>query len=162
VLLTCNHVLTITGSPTLIPSDSQVAQPAGGPLVGNTKRIVPMLLAPLRSIRLQVRGAGGHSDCGPADNGAPRLQRPRASWIRTQLRPGTVEAVELSKRALDSIFRHSFRGSPGHEKDGCKAGDRDYIVRKHNQKTHGRTALIASRYNAAGMVKEALALADSS
>ena len=55
----------------------------------------------------------------------------------------------------------AFRGSPGHEKDGRKAGDGDYIVRKHNQITHGRTALIASRYNAAGTVKEALALADS-
>ena len=31
VLLTCNHVVTQTGSPTFIPSDSQVSQPAGGP-----------------------------------------------------------------------------------------------------------------------------------
>jgi hypothetical protein len=117
------------------------------------------IVAPLTTVHLDfsVLELGGTLCRAPIVSGLAS----RASWIRTQLRPGTVEAVELSKRALDSIFRHSFRGSPGHEKDGCKAGDRDYIVRKHNQKTHGRTALIASRYNAAGMVKEALALADS-
>ena len=52
----------------------------------------------------------------------------------------------------------AFRGSPGHEKDGGKPDDGDYIVRKHNQITHGRTALIALRHNAAGTVNEALAL----
>src|SRR5262245_34977202 len=47
VLLTNNHILTAPGAPTLIPSDPRVFQPAGGPQVGNTKRIVPMFLAPL-------------------------------------------------------------------------------------------------------------------
>jgi hypothetical protein len=43
----------------------------------------------------------------------------------------------------------TFRRSPGHEKDGGNADDGDYIVRKHNQITHGRTTLIALRHNAA-------------
>ena len=55
----------------------------------------------------------------------------------------------------------AFRGSPGHEKDGGKSDDGNYIVRYHNQITHGRTALIALRHNAAGTVNEALALVDS-
>ena len=54
----------------------------------------------------------------------------------------------------------AFRGSPGHEKDGGKSDDGNYIVRYHNQITHGRTALIALRHNAAGTVNEALALVD--
>ncbi len=50
----------------------------------------------------------------------------------------------------------AFRGSPGHEKDGGKPHDGDYIVHYHNQITHGRTALIELRHNAAGTVNEAL------
>ena len=51
-------------------------------------------------------------------------------------------------------------GSPGREKDGGKPDDGNYIVRKHNQITHGRTALLALRHNAAGTVNEALDLAN--
>ena len=36
----------------------------------------------------------------------------------------------------------TFRVSPGHEKDGGNADDGDYIVRKHNQITHGRTTYV--------------------
>jgi hypothetical protein len=56
----------------------------------------------------------------------------------------------------------AFRGSPSHEKDGGKPDDGDYIVRYHNQITHGRTALIELRHNAAGTVTKGLSsFADS-
>ena len=44
---------------------------------------------------------------------------------------------------------------------GGKSDDGNYIVRYHNQITHGRTALIALRHNPAGTVNEALDLVDS-
>lgn len=47
VLLTNNHVLTDTKTPFALPDDRRVWQPAGGPTIGESKRIVPMLPAPL-------------------------------------------------------------------------------------------------------------------
>jgi hypothetical protein len=48
VLLTCNHCLTLAGQRTFIPADDRVFQPATTPpIIGRTKRIVPMFLAPL-------------------------------------------------------------------------------------------------------------------
>ncbi|MBA2694909.1 MAG: hypothetical protein H0U62_03465, partial [Actinobacteria bacterium] len=47
VLLTNNHVLTPSNDPTTLPANTQVTQPAGGPVIGTGKRIVPLVSAPL-------------------------------------------------------------------------------------------------------------------
>lgn len=49
VFLTCNHVLTTADNPTYLPSYTVVTQPAAGPQVGTSKRIVPMIRGPLGS-----------------------------------------------------------------------------------------------------------------
>ena len=79
-----------------------------------------------------------------------------------------MAALRLSARTSRTPLTDStqfsvtaFRGTPGHKKDCGKPDDGNYIVRYHNQITHGRTALIALRHNAAGTVNEALALVDS-
>ena len=114
VLLTNNHVLTPTGSPNIIPTDTRVWQPAGGPLVGSTKRIVPMFRAPLGAVGYSF---GARVDAGivtplptvPLDFSVVELGRhpyvvlPPFEGLqvehrgyRTQLRTGTVEAIDLT------------------------------------------------------------------
>ncbi len=73
------------------------------------------------------------------------------SWQRRDTRTSHTPLTASTQFSVTA-----FRGSPGQEKDGGKPDDGDYIVRKHNQITHGRTALIALRHNAAGTVNEAL------
>lgn len=60
VLLTCNHVLTPTGSRGFMPANTRVDQP-GGSMVGNTKRIVPWISPPLGDFgaNLQARVDAG-------------------------------------------------------------------------------------------------------
>lgn len=114
VLLTNNHVLTPAGSPTLLPADTRIYQPAGGPQVGSAKRIVPMFTAPL--------GASGYRFFARVDAGIvapqpdialdfsvvelgkhPYVVLPPSEGLavehrgfRTQLRSGTVEALDLT------------------------------------------------------------------
>jgi hypothetical protein len=47
VLLTCNHVLTLAGQRTVMPTNTVVSQPTVGTPVGRTKRIVPWFMTPL-------------------------------------------------------------------------------------------------------------------
>jgi hypothetical protein len=46
LLLTCNHVVTMTGQRNQIPANNRVSQPSSNP-VGRTKRIVPWMSPPL-------------------------------------------------------------------------------------------------------------------
>jgi hypothetical protein len=114
VLLTNNHVLTLTGSPTVLPSDTRVWQPAGGPVVGNSKRIVPMFPAPLgeSGYKFEARVDAGiiaplpnvGVDSSVVDLGRhPYVVLPPYEGLevehrgfRTQLRSGTVEAVDVT------------------------------------------------------------------
>jgi hypothetical protein len=115
VLLTNNHVLTATGNPTSLPADTRVRQPTGGDVIGHSKRIVPMVLAPLgpadfryyatvdagivalnSNVAAQfdvVEIAGKHPYVVlPPFEGLKVVRR----GFRTQLRAGTVEAVDLT------------------------------------------------------------------
>jgi hypothetical protein len=121
VLLTNNHVVTDTGNPTTLTPNTIVSQPAGGARIGVAKRIVPMFLAPL--------GASGYKYYAPVDAaivevdddiGAqfnvievagkhpfvalpafPGLEVVRRGY-RTQLRTGTVEAVDVTMTSKSS------------------------------------------------------------
>jgi hypothetical protein len=113
VLLTNNHVLTTAGNPTFLPADTAVTQPFGGTRIGQSKRIVPMVLAPL--------GASGYKYYATVDAGIvsvdsniaiefdvleiggkhPFVVLPPFEGLevvrrgyRTQLRTGTVEAID--------------------------------------------------------------------
>lgn len=115
VLLTNNHVLTAAGNPTTLPADPNVTQPWGGSKVGVSKRIVPMFRASL--------GATGYKFSAPVDAGIVEVDDDVAAQFnvveingqhpfvalppfeglevvrrgyRTQLRTGTVEAVDLT------------------------------------------------------------------
>ncbi len=121
VLLTNNHVLTNTGDPTFLPGDTRIFQPAGGGLIGASKRVVPMFRAPL--------GATDHNWFAAVDAGIVSLnsnipaefnvveingQHPFVALppyegldvvrrgYRTQLRNGTVEAVDMTVIVTDS------------------------------------------------------------
>jgi hypothetical protein len=129
VLLTNNHVLTPTGSPTVLPSDTRVWQPAGGPVVGNSKRIVPMFSPPLNeygynfaarvdagivvplssvAVDFSVVELGRHPYVVlPPHEGLEVVHR----GFRTQLRSGTVEAVDVTIVAKGSTgVRHRIGG----------------------------------------------------
>lgn len=114
VLLTNNHVLTPAGSPTSLPANTSIFQPAGGPQIGNSKRIVPMFMAPLGeyNYRFSARVDAGIVAPLPAiglDFSVVELgkhpyvvlppfegQAVEHRGYRTQLRSGTVEAVDLT------------------------------------------------------------------
>lgn len=114
VLLTNNHVLTREGEPTVLPPDTRVWQAAGGPQVGSSKRIVPMVPAPLGEWRYRHEAtvdAGIVSvnsnvdvDFSVVDLGRhPYVVLPPHEGLevahrgfRTQYRTGTVEAVDLT------------------------------------------------------------------
>ncbi|MFT3953290.1 MAG: hypothetical protein QM722_02440 [Piscinibacter sp.] len=114
VLLTNNHVLTPAGAPTFLPSDTRIFQPAGGPQVGSAKRIVPMFLAPLGEFgyRFGARVDAGivaplpgiDLDFSVVELGKhPYVVLPPYEGLavehrgfRTQLRTGTVEALDLT------------------------------------------------------------------
>jgi hypothetical protein len=115
VLLTNNHVLTAVGDPTNLPANRTVWQPSGGTPIGQSKRIVPMFMAPL--------GAVGYKFAATVDAGIvsvdsniavefdvteisgkhPFVVLPPSEGLevvrrgyRTQLRTGTVEAIDLT------------------------------------------------------------------
>ncbi|MEP6691972.1 MAG: hypothetical protein ABJD07_12510 [Gemmatimonadaceae bacterium] len=131
VLLSNNHVLTTPGSPNLLPSDTRVAQPAGGPVIGNTKRIVPMFRAPLgeTGYNFAARVDAGivaplstvALDFSVADLGRhPYVVLPPFEGLavehrgfRTQLRSGTVEAVDLTIVSKASNGDRHRIGGPG-------------------------------------------------
>jgi|SRR5436190_541858 hypothetical protein len=114
VLLTNNHVVTTPGSPMLLPSNTNVWQPAGGPIVGNVKRIVPMFLAPLGEFGYKFGArvdAGIIAPLSTVDLDFSVVELGRHPYVvlppfeglevehrgyRTQLRSGTVEAVDLT------------------------------------------------------------------
>ena len=50
VLLTNNHVLTQSSDPTQLPATDAIFQPAGGARIGRSKRVVPIVPAPLGSV----------------------------------------------------------------------------------------------------------------
>lgn len=126
VLLTCNHVLTNAGAPTTLPANVNVFQPAGGPLVGLSKRIVPMFMPPLGVFDYNFEAGvdagiiapqpGIGVDFSVAELGThPYVVLPPSEGLevhhrgfRTQLRTGTVEAVDLtiiSKASNGSLYR---------------------------------------------------------
>ena len=114
VLLTNNHVLTDPKNPTFLPASTAISQPFGGGRIGQSKRIVPMFRAPL--------GATDHNWFGTVDVGIvaldsnipvefnvveigahPYVVLPPYEGLeavrrgfRTQLRVGTVEAVDVT------------------------------------------------------------------
>ena len=131
VLLTNNHVLTPAGSPTVLPSDTRIFQPAGGPLVGNTKRIVPMFLAPLGEFNYKFDSRVDAGIVAPLPNVPldfsvvelgrhPYVVLPPFEGLqvehrgfRTQLRTGTVEAVDLTVVVKASNGDRHRVGGPG-------------------------------------------------
>ena len=50
MLLTNNHVLTQSSDPTQLPATDAIFQPAGGARIGRSKRVVPIVPAPLGSV----------------------------------------------------------------------------------------------------------------
>lgn len=114
VLLTNNHVLTPAGAPTVLPADTRIFQPSGGLQVGSSKRIVPMFLAPLgeSGYRFSARVDAGivaplpeiGLDFSVVELGKhPYVVLPPFEGLavehrgfRTQLRSGTVEALDLT------------------------------------------------------------------
>jgi hypothetical protein len=113
VLLTNNHVLTTTGNPTFLPANTTVTQPFGGARIGQSKRIVPMVMAPLGPANYRyfatvdagivsvdsniavefdvVEIPGKHPFVVlPPFEGLEVVRR----GYRTQLRTGTVEAID--------------------------------------------------------------------
>ncbi len=115
VLLTNRHVLTTDASPTFLPADLAVYQPMGGGVVGTSKRIAPIARASLGAIGYQyeqtvdagivsvnpsvavqfdvVEIAGRHPFVVlPPFEGLEVVRR----GFRTQLRTGTVEAVDVT------------------------------------------------------------------
>lgn len=120
VLLTNNHVLTPAGAPTVLPANTGIFQPAGGPQAGNSKRIVPMFMAPLGELgyRFSARVDAGivtplpgvALDFSVVELGKhPYVVLPASEGLavehrgfRTQLRSGTVEAVDLTVIVKDS------------------------------------------------------------
>ena len=57
VLLTNNHVLTQSSDPTQLPATDAIFQPAGGARIGRSKRVVPIVPAPLGSVGYRWYGA---------------------------------------------------------------------------------------------------------
>lgn len=121
VLLTNNHVVTDVANPTTLPANTVVSQPAGGSRIGFAKRIVPMFLAPLGATGYKyfapvdaaivqvddgvgsqfnvIEVAGKHPFVAlPAFEGLEVVRR----GYRTQLRTGTVEAVDVTMTAKAS------------------------------------------------------------
>lgn len=114
VLLTNNHVLTPAGAPTVLPADTRIFQPAGGPQVGSAKRIVPMFLAPLGEFNYRFAARVDAGIVAPLPGIAldfsvvelgkhPYVVLPPHEGLavqhrgfRTQLRSGTVEALDLT------------------------------------------------------------------
>jgi hypothetical protein len=115
VLLTNNHVLTVTGNPTTLPPNQNVHQPAGGSKVGVSKRIVPMFRAPLGAFDYTFSapvdagivevddGIAGQFDVVEIAGKHPFVALPAFEGLevvrrgyRTQLRTGTVEAVDMT------------------------------------------------------------------
>jgi hypothetical protein len=114
VLLTNNHVLTAPGDPTNLPANTAVFQPAGGPRIGQSKRVVPMFLAPLGAYdyrwyatvdagivaldsnvaaAFDVVEVGAHPYVVlPPYEGLEVVRR----GFRTQYRVGTVESVDMT------------------------------------------------------------------
>lgn len=114
VLLTNNHVLTTPADPMNLPANTTMFQPAGGPRIGQSRRVVPMFRAPL--------GAYDYNWFAPVDAGIVALDGNIAAQFdvveigahpfvvlppheglevvrrgfRTQLRVGVVEAVDLT------------------------------------------------------------------
>jgi len=113
VLLTNNHVLTSDGDPTNLPANRAVWQPSAGTRIGQSKRIVPMTRAPLGAFDynftatvdagivsvdsniavefdvVDIAGAHPFVVLPPYEE----LEVVRRGY-RTQLRTGTVEAID--------------------------------------------------------------------
>lgn len=114
VLLTNNHVLTNMVNPSSLPDNTTVFQPAGGPRVGNSKRIVPFFRAPLGEFSynwfaqvdagIVAIDGGVTSDFEVTEVGRhPFVVLPPYEGLevvrrgfRTQLRHGTVEHVRIT------------------------------------------------------------------
>ena len=113
VLLTNSHVLTSDSNPLNLPADTSVTQPAGGALIGRSKRLAPIARAPLgefsynyfatvdagivaveSSIAVDfnvVEISGRHPFVVlPPSEGLEVVRR----GYRTQLRTGTVELLD--------------------------------------------------------------------
>jgi hypothetical protein len=121
VLLTNNHVLTTTGNPTTLPANTDVSQPLGGAKIGVSKRIVPWFLAPLGSAGYKFTapvdagivevddGIAGQFDVIEIGGKHPFVALPAFEGLevvrrgyRTQLRTGTVEAIDVTMTATAS------------------------------------------------------------
>ena len=114
VLLTNNHVLTDPADPMNLPANTAVFQPAGGPRIGRSKRVVPMFRAPLGEYEYRWRAPVDAGIVALDGNVAvefdvvevgphpyvplppyPGLEVVRRGF-RTQYRVGTVEEVDLT------------------------------------------------------------------
>jgi hypothetical protein len=132
VLLTNNHVLTDVADPTLLPANTSVAQPAGGAVIGQSKRIVPQFRAPLGEssyrwsavvdagiiavnalvdVQFDVVEIGRHPFVVLPP--FPGLEIVRRGY-RTQRREGTVESVDVTIDVKDSSGAvHRIGGADG-------------------------------------------------
>jgi hypothetical protein len=114
VLLTNNHVLMDPADRTNLPANTTMFQPAGGPRIGQSKRVVPMFLAPLGAYDYRWyasvdAGIVGLDSNVPAEFDVievgphpyvlippyPGLEVVRRGY-RTQYRVGTVESVDMT------------------------------------------------------------------
>jgi hypothetical protein len=114
VLLTNNHVLTAPGSPMFLPTDTRIYQPAGGAVVGSSKRVAPMFSAPLGAVDYRFSALVDAGIVEPLPTVGltinvvelgrhPYVVLPPFEGLevehrgyRTQLRRGTVEAIDLT------------------------------------------------------------------
>lgn len=122
VMLTCNHVVTFPGARSVLPGNTGMVQPAGGGVVGQSKRIVPWLppalgatwaweaqvdagivsIDPPQSAEFDVIGLGRQPFVVlPPHEGLEVAKRGATSLLTT----GAVETLDTWFRAFDNDGR---------------------------------------------------------